>query len=132
MPNNLSLKKNDSPTAAVQREATRTVVFTPRCDILETDEELLLLTDMPGVTVDDIDVCFENGELTIHARCQPRHADVEYVRAEYQLGDFHRVFSVNEDIDADKIAAQLGHGVLTVHLPKSEKVKPKKVTVKSE
>ena len=115
------------------RELTRgTTTFTPRVDIIETPEELLLYADMPGVKSEDVDVRFENGELIIHGKCNPRYQPANFLRNEFEVGDFYRVFTLNESINAEKIAAELKQGVLTVHLPKSEAVKPRKITVKGQ
>jgi HSP20 family protein len=106
--------------------------FTPRVDIMETEEESLLLADLPGVKPEDVDVRFENGELIIDGRCAPRHQGANYLLSEYGVGDFYRAFTISEQIDWQKISAELKNGVLTVHLPKAETVKPRKITVKGE
>jgi len=128
-----TLTKPEKKDLAATREQIRdtAVTFTPRCDIVEMDDELVLFADVPGVDTDDVDVRYENGELTIYGKCATRrHAD-NYVDFEYGIGDFYRAFAINEAIDADKIAAELKNGVLTLHLPKSEAVKPRKISVKS-
>jgi HSP20 family protein len=129
MASNLTTK-NGGQAAAAQPEITRGVVFTPRVDILEGDEELLLIADLPGVKPEDMDLRFENGELTLHGKCAPRPREGASIGSEYEVGDFHRVFTISEAVDADKIAAELKNGILTVHLPKSERVKPKKIAVR--
>lgn len=103
----------------------------PRVDIYETDQEILLCADLPGVAPSNVDLRYERGELTVHGkrRAQP-HTGAE-ILDEYEDVDFHRVFQVHETIDAAKIDAELKQGVLTVHLPKQESVKPRLVTVKS-
>lgn len=115
------------------REQTRdnAMTFMPRCDIAETDDELVLFADVPGVETSDVDVRYENGELTIFGKCTPRSNTQNYLGYEYGVGDFYRAFAINEAVDADKIAAELKHGVLTVRLPKSEAVKPRKIAVKA-
>lgn len=126
---NVLMKKEAGEVAAP--EATRGgVYYTPRVDIYETDDEVVLLCDMPGVKPEDLDVRFERGELTIHGKVLPRQAPAEYLQEEYGIGDFHRSFSIAPEIDADKISAEYRDGVLTVHLPKQEKVKPKRIAVK--
>jgi HSP20 family protein len=131
MAENVLQTKGQTATPA-RAEATRGVTFTPRVDIFETEDELLLYADLPGVRPEDVDMRFENGELTLHGRCGPRQADVEYLAAEYGVGDFYRVFTIAETIDSEKISAEMKDGVLTVHLPKAEAVKPRRITVKAE
>jgi HSP20 family protein len=131
MANQLAAKTDGDPvqTTPTQREVTRNTVFTPRVDILERDDELLMIADMAGVRAEDVDIRFEHGELTIHGHCACRQPENGYWLSEYEVGDFYRAFSIREDINADKISAELKNGILTVHLPKSEKVQPKKIAV---
>jgi len=126
----------NAPTLARNRtedhngESTRDgKYFTPRVDIVETDTELLLYADMPGVRPDDIDLRFENGELILRGKVQAAPAEGQRISSEYEVGDFHRVFQVHETIDASKIEAECKHGVLTLHLPKQEAVKPKQIPI---
>jgi len=126
---NNTLQQKEQRTELDRTETTRGVFYTPRVDILETEDELTLLADMPGVKPDDVDVRFENGELVLHGRCQDRHEGVQFLYAEYGVGDFYRAFTINQDVDPSKISAELKNGVLTVHLPKAEAVKPRKITV---
>ena len=111
-------------------ETTYQSTFIPRFDIWEGDEELILVGDVPGVSVDDLDIRFENRELTIHGKVPPRFGG-EYMYGEYEIGDFHRTFAIGEAIDGEKIHAEIHNGVLTLHLPKTEKVKPRKIEVKA-
>lgn len=120
-------KKADLTTPEFTRGAT---TFTPRVDIIETPEELLLFADVPGVRSEDVDVRFENGELILRGQCNPRGPATNLLLNEYEVGDFYRVFALSETIDAEKIDAELKQGVLTVHLPKTAAVKPRKITVK--
>src|SRR5262249_35552617 len=106
--------------------------FTPRVDIFETDNELTLYADLPGVRSEDVDLRFEHGELILQRRVHPRHPQGNYVVQEYAEGDFYRVFQVHESIDASRISAECKNGVLIVHLPKAEQAKPRQVTVRGE
>lgn len=74
---------------------------------------------------------FENRELRIHGQVGPRHEDFNFLYGEYGIGDFYRTFTIGETIDAQKISAQLQNGVLTLHLPKTEAVKPRRIEVKA-
>jgi len=103
--------------------------FTPRVDILETDKELTLFAEMPGVRPEDVDLRYENGELVLHGKVHVRPERPTLLH-EYDDGDFYRVFRIDETVDATKIAADCKNGVLTVHLPKIEAVKPRKIAVK--
>jgi len=113
-------------------EATRGgIYYTPRVDIYEAAEEVVLQCDMPGVKPQDVEVRFEQGELSLYGKVQPRQAPAAYLDEQYGVGDFYRSFAIAPEIDADKIAAEYRDGVLTVHLPKQEQVKPKQITVQA-
>jgi HSP20 family protein len=104
--------------------------FRPNVDIYELADKLVVKADMPGATSDSIDIQFEDGALTIHARVPERQADDhEFVAREYRVGDFYRTFLISEDIDVAGITADYSAGVLTLHLPKVEQVKPRKIKV---
>ena len=124
----------DKPaTADVTRaEHTRNGrLYQPNVDILETSDELTVLADMPGVDGSDIDISFENGTLTIHGKVPPRQGeDTNHLMREYGIGDFKRTFEVSEAVDASRITAECANGVLTLHLPKVDAVKPRKINVK--
>jgi HSP20 family protein len=112
-------------------ESTRGgVLFTPRVDIFETDQELTLFADVPGVHPEDVDLRYEKGELLLHARVKSRHANENFLLQEYDEGDFFRAFTVHESIDASRIEAEFKNGVLIVHLPKAEAAKPKQIAVR--
>lgn len=130
---NTAVAKQEQETEVTTPERTRGgVAFTPRVDILETADELLLYADLPGVRPDDLDVRFENGELILHGKCQARNENANFLLTEYGVGDFYRAFSISEAIDASRIDAGLKNGVLTVHLPKTEKARPKRIAVKAQ
>jgi len=120
-------------TATEQETAERTRTgrcYRPNVDILEQKDELLVLADMPGAKSDSIDVKFEDGMLEIHAAVPPRACDEqECLLQEYGVGDYYRSFQISESIDAGKISAQYADGVLTLHLPKAEALKPRKIAV---
>lgn len=112
-------------------EATRGgTYFTPRVDIYETENELTLIADVPGVGAGDVDLRYEQGELILHGRVRKRRPADEFLLQEYEDGDFYRVFTVHESIDGSRINAECKNGVLTVYLPKAEAAKPKQISVK--
>src|ERR1043166_5681990 len=105
--------------------------YVPAVDIIEKPEELTLIADMPGARSDHIEVNYENGRLTIQAKVPPRQKDgTAYLLREYGVGDYFRSFEMGEGIDAGKIEAEVRQGVLTLHLPKSEAAKPRKIAVR--
>ena len=122
-------RENPADVATVER-TQQSVAFTPRFDIWEDEDELVLYGDLPGVDAKNLDIRFEDRQLSIHGRVEPRQNGVEYLYAEYGVGDFFRTFAIGEAIDATKISAELKNGVLTVHLPKTEAVKPKRIEVR--
>jgi HSP20 family protein len=133
MADNASNVANKGRTEVARPEATRGggVYFTPRVDIFENDKELTLYAEVPGVRPQDVDLHYENGELTLHGKAQPRRTGQEnLLLQEYDEGDFYRAFTIHESIDAGKISAECKNGVLAVHLPKVEAVRPRQIQVK--
>lgn len=115
----------------VQPESTRGGhFFSPRVDIYETDTELLLYADLPGIDPGAIDLRYERGELTLRAGAAAHAHKGHPLLAEYAEGDYYRVFRLHESIDSGRIEAEYRNGVLIVHLPKQEQAKPKQVSVR--
>ncbi len=123
-------KQEQGQVATVERTRGG-VTYSPRIDIWETDDELVLFADMPGVAAEDLDIQFENRELRIHGKVCPRHENINFLYGEYGIGDFYRTFTIGETIDSQKISAELKDGVLALHLPKTEAVKPRRIEVKA-
>lgn len=114
-------------------ESTRSgVMFTPLVDIFETDQELTVYADVPGVRGADVDLRYEGGELLLQGRVRPRHPEPGFLLNEYDEGDFYRAFTIHESIDSNRISAECKNGVLTVHLPKAEAARPKQIKIRSE
>lgn len=107
--------------------------YCPAVDILEKGDEILLVADVPGAKPDDIDVQFEDGLLTVHAKVATRYPDdVEWLKQEYGVGDYLRTFQLSEAIDVAKISAEYANGVLTLHLPKSAGLRLRKIPVNAK
>ncbi len=126
-----SMTTNDQHTVENRAENTNQTTYVPRFDIWEGDDELLMFGDLPGVSPEQLEIRFEKNQLTIHGKVAPRHDDVEFLYGEYGIGGFERTFAIGESIDAEKISAEMKNGVLTLHLPKSERVKPRRIDVKT-
>lgn len=104
--------------------------YRPRIDIWESEDELVLYADLPGVAPDDLEIQFENRELRIHGTVKPRHQNTNFVDGEYGIGDFYRTFTIGEAVDTEKISAELNDGVLALHLPKTEAVRPRRIEIR--
>jgi len=117
-----------------QQNGDRTVAanaafLTPTVDIVENRDAYILQSDMPGVTKEGVEILLEANELTIVGRRTETPSEAQYVYRESKPVHFRRVFELDPAIDVDKIDARVEHGVLTLTLPKSERVKPRKITV---
>ena len=124
-----------APTEGPRRPgAARTtrggVFFTPRVDIFETDKELTLFADLPGVRPEDVTCATRMANCCCTAASSRRQGKQTPLLQEYEEGDFYRSFTIHESIDAGRISAECKNGVLTVHLPKAEAVKPRQISVK--
>jgi HSP20 family molecular chaperone IbpA len=107
------------------------VIFTPLVDIFETDHDITLLADMPGVKANELKIDLRDNVLTLIGDvASPEGSDEVAVFREYQTGRYYRQFTISEVIDQPKIEAVLTEGVLRLSLPKVEKVKPRQITVK--
>lgn len=122
-----SVREESTPS---RREETREEerYITPPVDIFETKDGLTVVADLPGVDRSMLDVRVADGLLTIQGRTA-HVAPGTLVDGEYRLLNFYRQFELPDEVDAEKIGAELKHGVLTLRLPKKEKAKPRKVEV---
>ena len=114
----------------VSREVTRTPerYVRPLVDIYETEDTLTVIADMPGVGRETLNVKVEDSILTIegHMAQSPRKPGI---LEEFTPVSFYREFELSEAVNQERIEASLNNGVLTVTLPKQERVKPRKITV---
>ena len=118
-------------TEGAERTRTRPV-YAPRTDIFETDDGLVILADVPGVSPDGVDVTLERNVLTIRGRSEdspPQGFSPVYL--EYRPGDYERVFTLSEDIEAERIEASVKAGVLRLFLPKAGPAQTKRIQVRA-
>jgi HSP20 family molecular chaperone IbpA len=117
----------------VAEQTSAVPMFVPSVDIFETEREITLLADMPGVATDDLTIDLRDGTLTMMGEVKPwENSKEEDVLVEFEIGKYYRQFNLSEVIDQEKIEASLKNGVLRLVLPKSERALPKKITVKTE
>ena len=105
--------------------------WAPAVDIYETENELVLKADLPGVSEKDIDVRVENNMLTVRGERQfeTKVKEDNYLRIERTYGSFSRSFGLPNTVNTEAISAEYKNGVLTVQLPKRAESKPKQVKV---
>lgn len=103
----------------------------PSVDIKEDENAYQVVADVPGVEPKDIDISLEEGVLTVKGERKLESEDegAGYTRSERAYGSFTRRFTLPDTVDADNISAKTEHGVLKLHIPKKEKVLPKKISV---
>jgi len=108
--------------------------WAPAVDIQETENELVLKADLPGIEEKDIDVRIENNTLTIRGerKFEKQVNEDNYLRVERSYGSFSRSFSLPNTINTEAISAEYKNGVLTVQMPKRAESKPKQVKVNVE
>jgi HSP20 family molecular chaperone IbpA len=104
--------------------------YVPDVDIYETQDGLWLWADMPGVGEDSLEVRVADNVLSIEGRVALQEYDnLNPVYTEYNVGNYSRRFSLSNEIDVDRIKAQMTNGVLALELPKAERAKPRRITV---
>lgn len=104
----------------------------PETDVVETEKEIRVVTEMPGLRPEDVEVDVENNVLTIRGEKREARGEGEggkYHLAERRYGTFARSFVLPRDVDPDRIAASFDQGVLTVRIPKSEKAQRRRIQV---
>ncbi len=106
--------------------------ITPLVDVIENDNEFILELEMPGIEKNNVDIDVENDILTI--KSNKDFAEKECTKCivqEFALQNYKRSFTLNNSIDVEKINASMENGILTLTLPKSEKLKPRKIEIKT-
>src|SRR5687767_4054606 len=112
--NDTMLQKTNGTTAreeAARPAPVRRVALTPRVDILEQADKLVLYVDLPGVKAEDVELNFEKGELTLRARRDFASREGRCLVEQFDAAEYYRSFLLSQDIAADQITADLKHGV---------------------
>jgi HSP20 family protein len=113
------------------KEALTVAQWSPLVDIIEDEKEYLIVTELPGMKKEDVRLTVENEVLAISGErtFEKEEKGKKYHRVERAYGSFVRSFSLPEDADGSKVIADFKDGMLRVHLPKSEKAKPKAIEI---
>jgi len=126
MTNDVSVKANEAKPAA-RTEAS----LLPPVDVIEDAQGITLYADLPGVPKDKVTLHVEDDTLTIEGEVAlPVPDGMQASHAEVQLPRYRRVFQLSKELDADKVTAELNHGVLKLRIPKAEHAQPKKVEIR--
>lgn len=128
------IKVKEKQELATPAEQTRPgLVFTPDVDIFESEREITLLADMPGVKAEQLNIDLRENTLTLVGEIEPFEGpDEEDLLVEYEVGKYYRQFTLSEVIDQNRINANLNNGVLRLTMPKVEKATPRKIEVRSQ
>ena len=114
------------------QEALTVAQWSPLVDIIEDEQEYLIQAELPDMKKEDVRLTVENEVLAISGerKLEKEEKGKKYHRVERAYGSFVRTFSLPEDADGSKVTADFKDGMLHVHLPKSEKAKPKAIEIK--
>jgi len=126
-------KPEKSDVASVPEQTWSGPLYSPSVDIFETDEAITILADMPGVKADELRVDLREGTLTLLGPvARPERPAESVVVREYDTGTFFRRFVLSEAVDQAKIDAKLSDGVLRLELPKTERARPRRISVRTQ
>lgn len=129
MANNITEKNDERILKSREETRSNEKYIKPAVNIIETEEGLTLIADIPGASRETLDINIEKGILTINApvsRSMPGTPGYN----EFELGSYYRQFSVPEVLDNERANASLTNGILTLTVPKVEAAKPRKIEVK--
>ena len=101
----------------------------PPATCYETNEEMVVLADLPGVNRDSLTIDLENETLVLQAETEPWEKASDMAQEELPAVEFHRVFKLAPYVDRDSISAKFENGVLRLHLPKLEAAKARKIEI---
>jgi len=116
------VEKKEEPTIPLR-------TYLPNTDIFETESALMVVMEMPGVRKEDIDITVEDDVLSVLGRIDfSKYEKLQPVYTEYNIGNYRRTFTLAaSSVDEHKISADVKEGVLTLTLPKAERIKPRKI-----
>ncbi len=119
------------PRGAISRDTLNSGNLMP-LDMYETPEELIVHAALPGIKSEDVDIQFQDGRLILDATIPaPKIENATFHYRELGYGKCHREIALPFEVDTNKVEATIENGLLTLRLPKAEKVKPKKIQVKA-
>jgi HSP20 family protein len=124
-----NLVANPHQRQEVTAQQSQELYITPLVDVQSTPESVVLRAEMAGVNKGGVETSVEDGNLILVGHRQALNVSGDPIYSERRPVHYRRVYELDPSIDTDKITARVEDGILTVTLPKSEKVKPKKITL---
>ncbi|HVM51000.1 MAG TPA: Hsp20/alpha crystallin family protein [Candidatus Acidoferrum sp.] len=121
-----AVQKDERPA---QNRPQRQEYVLPSVNIFETKDGYVLEAEMPGVNKEGLEITLEGNQITIVGHRQTEQANGNLLFRERHLADYRRVFELDPAVDTSKVSAKMDQGVLTLTLPNSERVKPRKINV---
>lgn len=121
---NTTVRENQDTDRAQQEQ-----FVAPMASLMEDGDGYTLQVEMPGVNKEGLELSVENNELTVMGRRSLPTIEGTLIHRESRRENFRRTFELDPSIDAHRIKAKMEQGIVTVHLPKAEQVKPRKITV---
>jgi len=112
-----------------EQQPARVEYVTPVVNIYETKSDYVLEAEMPGVNKDGLEVTLDGNEITIQGRRAPEKTEGDPLLRERNTAEFRRVFELDPAVDSSNISAKIEQGLLTVVLPKSRHLQPRRIAV---
>jgi HSP20 family protein len=122
----------NEPLGFIEPKALRTEGWFPALDVSETDTEVTVRAEVPGIAAKDLDISVTNHTLSICGKKeeQEEKKGEDFYHCERRFGSFRRVIDLPETVDADKVAAESDNGVVTIRVAKKPGPKPKQIEIK--
>ena len=121
------------PFVPLMTQLSRGPAFMSAADVLVSDGDVLLSIDVPGLTADDLEIEFVDGYLTVRGeRSKPDLDEARWMHAERAFGTVERRVELPDEVDPERITASVDKGVLTLLVPKPERLQPKQIAIGAE
>ena len=128
-----AMKKTGVQSTAAGTSRERKTVFTPRTDIFETADAIVVIADMPGVNKESVQITLDENILTVDGRVEPESsAGLTQTHREFQVGNYHRTFTLSDAVSREGIDARVKDGVLRLTLPKHGPTRAHKIPVQGD
>lgn len=123
-------KGNGNGKSSLTTDPTSDNTLLPPVDVIEDATGITLLADLPGVSKDKLNLQLDNNRLTIEGDVELNlMQDMQSTHAEVRMPRYRRVFTLSNELDSEKAIAELKNGVLTLHIPKAEHAKPRRIEI---